>query len=455
MQRNFTAVTGARAGKSAENEALLSQQRAALLARLVHSKDGSIACSVENCVLILENDPVLMGAIRKNLFTGCMVIVGDMPWHRAGSCFTDDDLAFIELLFENHYSITSEKKILTALRIVANSNSYHPVRKYLNHLDWDRTPRVRFALHHFLGAEICDPNEELLRLFMLGAVPRIFQPGCKFDMMLCLTGGQGAGKSSFFRFLAGNDEWFSDDLRKLDDENVYRRIMGHWIIEMSEMMATAMPRTWKKSNLFSAARKILTKCLMTSFRQIDHDSVSLQALPTSWIFCPMTAAEIGVSCQSALTRRQQRCVTATQNKPSIASANSRPIPHSSHMEQWNKYHHKKKCIGKERHIAYSAFVALCSSSMFHSSKVRIIFTYMHQGAIIYDENEPHAVRRNLSARPRTQSEQSQDDLDGSRSLRKNSTSVATPPISWLTRRISRLSGLVGNCSSTAPCFKNG
>lgn len=65
MQRNFTAVTGARAGKSAENEALLSQQRAALLARLVHSKDGSIACSVENCVLILENDPVLMGAIRK------------------------------------------------------------------------------------------------------------------------------------------------------------------------------------------------------------------------------------------------------------------------------------------------------------------------------------------------------------------------------------------------------
>ena len=206
MQRNFTAATGARAGRSAESETLLFQQRAALRARLAHSKDGSIACSVENCVLILENDPVLMGAIRKDLFTGCMVIVGDMPWHRAGSCFTDDDLAFIELLFENHYGITSEKKILTALRVVANSNGYHPVREYLNHLDWDRTPRVRFALHHCLGAESSDLNEELLRLFMLGAVTRIFQPGYKFDMMLCLTGGQGAGKSSFFRFLAGNDE---------------------------------------------------------------------------------------------------------------------------------------------------------------------------------------------------------------------------------------------------------
>lgn len=215
--------------------------------------------------MILENDPVLMGAIRKDLFTGCMVIVGDMPWHRAGSCFTDDDLAFIELLFENHYGITSEKKILTALRVVANSNGYHPVREYLNHLDWDGTPRVRFALHHFLGAEISDLNEELLRLFMLGAVTRIFQPGYKFDMMLCLTGRQGAGKSSFFRFLAGNDEWFSDDLRKLDDENVYRRMMGHWIIEMSEMMATGNAKNVEEIKSFLSRQKDTCKVPYDNF----------------------------------------------------------------------------------------------------------------------------------------------------------------------------------------------
>ena len=53
--------------------------------------------------------------------------------------------------------------------------------------------------------------------------------------MLCLVGGQGAGKSTFFRLLAVKDEWFSDDLRKLDDDNVYRKLQGHWIIEMSEI----------------------------------------------------------------------------------------------------------------------------------------------------------------------------------------------------------------------------
>mgnify|MGYP002581090698 CR=1 FL=1 len=42
----------------------------------------------------------------------------------------------------------------------------------------------------------------------------------------------GAGKSTFFRMLAINDDWFSDDLKKIDDDNVYRKMQGHWIIEM-------------------------------------------------------------------------------------------------------------------------------------------------------------------------------------------------------------------------------
>ena len=80
---------------------------------------------------------------------------------------------------------------------------------------------------------------EAMKIFLLGAIKRVFQPGCKFETMLCLAGGQGAGKSTFFRLLAVKDEWFSDDLRRLDDDNVYHKLQGHWIIEMSEMIATA------------------------------------------------------------------------------------------------------------------------------------------------------------------------------------------------------------------------
>ena len=69
------------------------------------------------------------------------------------------------------------------------------MRDRLRALRWDGVPRVRNALHHFLGTEVNDYHERCLRTFMLGAVKRVFQPGCKFELMLVLVGGQGAGKS--------------------------------------------------------------------------------------------------------------------------------------------------------------------------------------------------------------------------------------------------------------------
>ena len=86
-------------------------------------------------------------------------------------------------------------------------------------------------------------------------IHRVFRPGCKFELMLCLVGGQGAGKSTFFRFLACKDEWFSDDLKKIDDDNVFRKMQGHWIIEMSEMIATANARSIEDIKSFLSRSK--------------------------------------------------------------------------------------------------------------------------------------------------------------------------------------------------------
>ena len=153
------------------------------------------------------------------------------------------------------YGISSEKKIESAIRIVANENRYHPIRDYLNGLQWDGTERIAHVLHHFLGAAEDEYTCEAMKIFLLGAIKRVFQPGCKFETMLCLVGGQGTGKSSFFRLLAVKDEWFSDDLRRLDDDNVYRKLQGHWIIEMSEMIATANAKSIEEIKSFLSKQK--------------------------------------------------------------------------------------------------------------------------------------------------------------------------------------------------------
>ena len=224
-------------------------------AGLDQSQKGKVYNTAANYRRVLQDDPLLKGAIRKNLLTERIDIVKPLGWYRESSTLTDVDIKYLLLYFEQNYGLTVEKKIEDAVKVIANENRYHPVCDFLNSLVWDGTERIRFCLHHFLGADTDDYTYEALRLFLLGAISRVFNPGCKFEIMLCLVGGQGSGKSSFFRLLAVNDDWFSDDLKKLDDDNVYRKMQGHWIIEMSEMIATANAKSIEEIKSFLSRPK--------------------------------------------------------------------------------------------------------------------------------------------------------------------------------------------------------
>lgn len=217
--------------------------------------NGAIKNSIRNCLTVFMKDPILQGAISYNLLTERVDIVKPLWWRKQTATLNDTDLNYLMLYLEDNYGLTSEKKIQKAIAIVADCNKYHPIQDYLNSLEWDGTERIRYALRKYLGADESEYVYQCLRLFMLGAIHRVFKPGCKFEVMLCLVGGQGAGKSTFFRLLAVKDEWFSDDLRKIDDENVFRKMQGHWIIEMSEMIATANAKSIEDIKSFISRTK--------------------------------------------------------------------------------------------------------------------------------------------------------------------------------------------------------
>ena len=222
---------------------------------LAYNEKGQAKNTMQNVYTVLTCDPTLRGAIRHNILTGRTDICKSLWWERSVSAMNDTDFNYIMLYLENRYGLDNENKIRRALSVAANQNQYHPIRDYLNSLEWDGTERIRYVLHHFLGAEISDYTYEVTKLFLMGAISRVFNPGCKFELMLCLVGGQGAGKSTFFRFLACKDEWFSDDLKRIDDENVFRKMQGHWIIEMSEMIATASAKSIEDIKSFLSRSK--------------------------------------------------------------------------------------------------------------------------------------------------------------------------------------------------------
>lgn len=136
-------------------------------------------------------------------------------------------MKFLVVYLEKYYGLSNEKRIEDVIKVVANENRYHPVLDRINSITWDGRERIRYALHHFLGAEVSEYTYEVMKLFMIGTIARISCPGIKFEVMLCLVGGQGAGKSTFLRFLAMEDDWFTDDLKKMQEDTKKELILDY------------------------------------------------------------------------------------------------------------------------------------------------------------------------------------------------------------------------------------
>ena len=205
--------------------------------KLIHNEKGNVTQVIENCETVVREDPLLDGAVRLNRMTGRLEIQKDMGWSRAGPAVNDNDMNNILSYMARNYDLRADKLCWRAITTAAYENGFHPIRDYLEGLEWDGQERIRHALRHFLGAPEDELTHQCMKMFMIGALRRIYEPGCKFEYVLTLVGGQGIGKSTFFRFLAIQDKWFTDDLVGFKSSRIFEKISGHWIIEMSEMLA--------------------------------------------------------------------------------------------------------------------------------------------------------------------------------------------------------------------------
>lgn len=202
-------------------------------AELEYSKSGKLQCTIGNIILILENDPALKGHVVRDLFAGVDGVVGGLPWNRRAETWTDSDDANLRVWMERNYGLTGKEKISDALTAVLTRHSYHPIRDYLNGLEWDGVPRLERLIIDYIGAEDTELNRAMTRKHFTAAVARVFRPGCKYDYCLILTGPEGAGKSTLLAKMGGR--WFNDSITTTEGKEGMEQLRRAWIIEMGEL----------------------------------------------------------------------------------------------------------------------------------------------------------------------------------------------------------------------------
>lgn len=217
-------------------------------------RKGEIAACLANVYQILAHHPDWAGVVGFNEFSLATEKLKAPPFEggETGEWNEQDDSYTAMWLTRTYNVLPSSATVAEAIEALARRRKFHPVREWLRGLKWDGTPRLEHWLTDYLNAPESEYTAKIGAWFMMGAVKRVFEPGCKFDYCLVLQGPQGRGKSAALRILGG--DWFGDTDLDLGHKDGMSALRGKWIYEIAEMGALARSEERRQKSFLSRQR---------------------------------------------------------------------------------------------------------------------------------------------------------------------------------------------------------
>lgn len=199
---------------------------------------------LQNIMVLTETDSTIKDCLIYNIFADDIFFVKPPPWEDEKTFkvhpLREDELLNYRCWVDTRGLIVGKNDASDILTSLARRNTKNPPKEYFEKLKWDRQPRLDTWLTYYLGAE--EQNEHYLKLvgskWMIAAVKRIYEPGCKFDNVLILEGEQYIGKSPSLEALAtiGGERYFTDESIDFSgNKDSLMKLQGKLIFEMPEL----------------------------------------------------------------------------------------------------------------------------------------------------------------------------------------------------------------------------
>ena len=192
---------------------------------------------LSNVVKILEGDPRWKGCLGFNEFTEEVQILKPLPFDsfkRNDREWKNSDTSLFVQWLEDEWDMSPRFELFAAVQAVACQHRFNPVVDYLESLVWDGCQRLEGLALKVFGA-VEHYESMAIKKWMISAVARAYEPGCKVDSIIILEGPQGRRKSTALRLLAG-EEYFDDRGLNLDNTaDSGLKIQKSWIFEFAEI----------------------------------------------------------------------------------------------------------------------------------------------------------------------------------------------------------------------------
>ena len=226
---------------------------------LTFDGQGKPMATIDNFLMILRNDKNFE-SLRFNQLSYSPEHIVNGKLER----WQDKDDSKARFYIEQKYKIHSREKLDDALRILFAEREYHPIKQIIEAVQWDGVSRIQTLFIKWLKCEDTPYIREVTRLVFAGGIHRLYNPGCKFDDVCVLIGTkQGEGKSTFARWLAIQDEFFTE-VTEIEGQKGIEAIEGAWICEIAELLAVT------KTKEVEAVKSYITKLVDRYRRPFDR-----------------------------------------------------------------------------------------------------------------------------------------------------------------------------------------
>lgn len=222
--------------KKKEQIETIRYNREVQLPFLEYSDKGLPKDTINNFFQVMSCDPFYK-TVRYNLITNQAEVIRKTRDGEMLVQWSDTEDAESQNFIEQEYKLFSAQKHTAALRMLFKQREYNPILDLIEGVEWDGENRIEHCLTRWMKAEDSEYTREVSRLIFAGGINRLYSPGCKFDDVPVLIGThQGEGKSTFIKWLAINEQWFTE-IKKVDGADAIEQLFGAWICEIPELSA--------------------------------------------------------------------------------------------------------------------------------------------------------------------------------------------------------------------------